>query len=163
MPIPQTTFPQYQAAGFAGLIYDSGFHDTMSYSAEGTIPFGTFVKLGTNKERQVLAPTTAAGQAALLIGVAAASANAETTYPFNASQVPAYLVTSSVPTFKKGRIWVQTNDAVVAGATANFVLSNGTVTDEVVAAGIEAFTQLTVKFITGTTAAGLAVVEVAPK
>lgn len=163
MPIPQTTFGQYQAAGFAGLIYDSGFHDTMSYSAEGTIPFGVAVKLGTNKERQVQAVGTAAGQAALAVGIAAASANAETVYPFNANQVASYLATNSVPTFKDGRIWILTNDAVVAGSVANLHLASGLFTDEAVGAGIEAFTQMTVKFITGTTVAGLAVVEIAPK
>ena len=162
MPIPQTTFGQYMAPGFAGLIYDSSFRDTMSYSAEGAIPFGAFVKLGTNKERQVLAPTTAAGQAALLVGVAIATASVEQAYP-STGAAAAYAVTETVSMLKDGRIWVQTNDAVVAGAVANFVLANGTVTDEAVAAGVEAFTQLTVKFITGTTAAGLAVVEVQPK
>ena len=162
MPIPQTTFGQYSAVGFAGMLYDSAFRDTMSYSAEGAIPFGSFVKLGTNKERQVLAPTTAAGQAALLIGVAEATASVEQAYP-SAGTAAAYAVTETVSMLKDGRIWVNTNDAVVAGAVANFVLANGTVTDEAVAAGIEAFTQLTVKFITGTAAAGLAVVEIAPK
>lgn len=162
MPIPQTSYGQYSAAGFAGLLYDSSFRDTMSYSAEGAIPFGSFAKLGTNKERQVIAPTTAAGQAALLIGVAIATASVEQAYP-STGAAAAYAVTETVSLLKDGRIWVQTNDAVVAGAVANFVLANGTVTDEVVATGIEAFTQMTVKFITGTTAAGLAVVEIAPK
>lgn len=162
MPIPQTTFGQYSAVGFAGMLYDSGFRDHMSYSAQGAIPFGSFVKLGTNKERQVQAPTTAAGQAALLIGIASANASVEQAYPSNGAAA-AYADTESVSVLKDGRIWVQTNDAVVAGAVANFVLANGTVTDEAVGAGIEAFTQLTVKFITGTTAAGLAVVEIAPK
>jgi hypothetical protein len=162
MPIPQTTFGQYSPVAFAGLLYDSAFRDTMSYSAEGAIPFGSFVKLGTNKERQVLAPTTAAGQAALLVGVAEAAASVEQAYP-STGAAAGYIATQSVSMLKDGRIWVNTNDAVVAGAVANFVLANGTVTDEAVAAGIEAFTQLTVKFITGTTAAGLAVVEIAPK
>lgn len=162
MPIPQTTIGQYSAVGFAGMQYDTGFGDTTSYSAEGAIPFGSFVKLGTNKERQVLAPTTAVGQAALLVGVAMATASVEQAYP-STGAAAAYAATESVSMLKDGRIWVQTNDAVVAGAVANFVLANGTVTDEAVTTGIEAFTQLTVKFITGTTAAGLAVVEIAPK
>lgn len=160
--IPQTSFGLYQDSGFAGLIYDSGFHDTMSYSAEGVVPFGSFVKLGTNKERQVLVGTTAAGQAALLVGVAAASYSAEQPYPATGAG-PAYAITETVSVFKDGRIWVRTNDAVVAGSVANYVLANGTVTDEAVATGVEAFTQMTVKFVTGTTAAGLAVVEIAPK
>lgn len=161
MPIPQTTFGQYQGSGFAGLIYDSGFHDTMSYSAEtAAITFGVPVVLGTNKERQVKAVGTGAGQGALCIGIAAASATVEAAYPINTTTTAAYPVGQTVPVFKRGRIWMLTNDAVVAGATANLVLANGTVTDEVVATGIEAFTQFKATFITGTTAAGLAVVEI---
>lgn len=162
MPIPQTSFGLYQDASFAGMLYDSAFRDTMSYSAEGAIPFGSFVKLGTNKERQVLAATTAAGQAALLIGVAIAVYSTEQVYP-SLGAAAGYIATETVSMLKDGRIWVRTNDAVVAGSVANYVLANGTVTDEAVATGVEAFTQMTVKFITGTTAAGLAVVEIAPK
>lgn len=161
MPIPQTTYGQAYAPGFAGLIYDSGFHDTMSYSAEvGAIPFGTPVTLGTNKERQVKPVTTAVGQGALVVGIAAATASAEAAYPAVADAIPAYLVTASVPVFKRGRIWVLTNEPVVAGATANLNLATGKFTDEAVGAGIEAFTQFSAKFITGNTAAGLAVVEI---
>lgn len=159
MAIPQVTFGQYQDAGFAGLIYDSGFHDTMSYSAQASIPFGTPVTLGTNKERQVNPVSTAIGQGALAIGIAAASQTVEAPYP-QGTTLSAYGIGDSVPVFKRGRIWMQTNDAVVAGAVANLVLANGTVTDEVVATGIEAFTQFKATFITGTTAAGLAVVEI---
>jgi len=57
-------------------------------------------------------------------------------------------------------MWLETDDAVVAGATANLKTANGKVTDEAVAAGIEAFTQISVKFITATAAAGLALVEI---
>jgi len=159
MPIPQSTFGQYQPLGYTGLIYDSGFGDTMSYLAEGTIPFGAAVKLGTNKERQVLAVGTGAGQAALAVGIAAASMFAEQVYP-SLGAVSAYSATDSVSVFKRGRIWMMTDDAVVAGAVANLKLSSGLVTDEAVAAGIEAFTQFRATFITGTTASGLAVVEI---
>jgi hypothetical protein len=162
MAIPQVTFGQYQDVGFAGQIYDSGFHDTMSYSAGNNIPFGTPLILGTNKERQVNAVGTGAGQAALVVAIAAASHTVEAPYP-QGTGAAFYTTGDSVPSFKDGRIWVQTSDAVVAGATANLTLATSTFTDEAVATGIEAFTQLTVKFITGTTAAGLAVVEIAPK
>jgi hypothetical protein len=57
-------------------------------------------------------------------------------------------------------MWVETTDAVVAGATANLTVATGKLTDEAVAAGIEAFTQISVKFVTGTTGAGLAIVEI---
>ena len=53
-----------------------------------------------------------------------------------------------------------TTDAVVAGATANLTVADGTLTDASVTTGIEAFTQVSVKFITATTAAGLALVEI---
>ena len=155
----QTSVTQYGAAGFAGLIADSMFTDKMSYSAEAAVPFGVPVQLGTNKERQVKVLTTSVGQAALAVGISVATQAVEQT----AAGVAAYADKETVSVMKRGRIWVTTNDAVVAGAVANLVLANGTFTDEVVAAGIEAFTQFSAKFITGTTAAGLAIVEINPK
>lgn len=159
MPIPQTSFGQYFDIGYAGLIADSGFHDVLSYSAGTVVPYGRPVVLGTNRERQVNAVGTGAGQGAAVVGIAAASFIAEAPYPFT-NATPAYQITETVSVLKRGRIWMQTNDAVVAGSVANLVLSNGTVTDEAVAAGIEAFTQFRATFITGTTAAGLAIVEI---
>ena len=53
-----------------------------------------------------------------------------------------------------------TSKAVASGATANLTVANGTLTDAAVTTGIEAFTQVSVKFITATTAAGLALVEI---
>lgn len=159
MPIPQTTFGQYMEPAYAGLIADSAFHDVMSYSAGTAIPYGRAVVLGANRERQVNAAGTGVGQGALVVGIAAASYVAETAYPFTSSD-PAYAITETVSVLKRGRIWMRTNDAVVAGSVANLVLANGNVTDEAVAAGIEAFTQFRATFITGTTAAGLAIVEI---
>ena len=155
----QTSVTQYGQAGFAGQIYDTMFTDKMSYSAEGAVPFGAVVRLGTNKERQVAAVGTGAGQGALAIGVAVMTYVAEQDAAGNVG----YANTQTVSVMKRGRIWVKTNDPVVAGAAANLVLSNGTFTDEAVAAGVEAFTAFSAKFITGTTAAGLAVVEINPK
>lgn len=150
----QTTVTQYGAAGIAGLIYDTGDNDVTSFSAEGVVGLGAPVQLGTNGERQVKALTTSAGQAALARGISVAGILEQ------ASGVVAYAAGQSVGVLKAGRIWVNTDDAVVAGAKANLKLSSGLFTDEVVAAGIEAFTLFTATFITGTTAAGLAVVEI---
>lgn len=152
----QLSYDQYQPAAFAGMIADGSFRDVMSYSAEGAVGFGKPLILGTNKERQVAVAGTGAGAGALVIGFSAASHSVEQT----SAGVAQYADTESVPTFKDGRIWVMTNDAVVAGATANLHLASGTLTDAAVTTGIEAFTQISVKFITGTTAAGLAMVEV---
>lgn len=155
----QTSVTQYGAAGFAGLIADSMFTDKMSYSAEGAVSFGVPVALGTNKERQVIELTTSVGQAALAVGISVATQAVEQT----TAGVVEYVTKDTVSVMKRGRIWIATDDAVVAGAVANLKLSSGLFTDEVVATGIEAFTQFSAKFITGTTAAGLAIVEINPK
>jgi len=152
----QTSYSQGQAAGFAGLLYDIMDNDVMSYSAEGAVGFGVPLALGTNKERQAKVLTTSGGQAALAVGISVASSTVEQT----SAGLVQYADKSTVSLMKKGRIWVLTDDAVVAGAVANLKLSSGLFTDEVVAAGIEAFTQFTARFITSTTAAGLAVVEI---
>ena len=152
----QTTVTQYGAAGFQGMLYDTGETDVLSYSAEGIVGFGVPVKLGTNKERQTAALTTSAGQGALAVGISLATHTIEQT----SAGAAQYADKQSVSMLKRGRVWMLTNDAVVAGANANLVLANSTVTDEAVAAGIEAFTQFSAKFITGTSAAGLAVVEI---
>ena len=151
----QTSVSQYGAAGFAGLLADNGTFNTMSYSAEGAIGFGVPVVLGTNKERQVVAIGTGVGQAALAVGIAVSGIVEQTS-----AGVAAYADKDTVGVIKEGRIWVNTDDAVTAGAVANLKLSNGKFTDEAVASGIEAFTQFSARFITGTTGAGLAIVEI---
>lgn len=143
----------------AGQLYDTGYTDKMSYSAEGAVGFGAPVQLGTNKERQVKVLTTSVGQAALATGISLHTYAVEQ----SAAGLVQYASTQTVSVLKRGRVWVNTDDAVVAGTTANLKLSSGLFTDEVVAAGIEAFTQFSAKFVTGTTAAGLAVVEINPK
>lgn len=153
----QTAVNQYQAAAFKGMLYDlSRNNDVLSYAAETAVGFGVPVTLGTSKEKEVNPVTTAAGQAALAVGIAVASHSVEQT----SAGVAQYGLTETVPVLKSGRIWVETQDAVVAGAVANLHLASSKFTDEAVAAGIEAFTQFSARFITGTTAAGLAVVEI---
>lgn len=155
----QSSVTQNGPVAFAGMLADSTITDKVSFSAEAAVPFASFVVLGTNKERQVLAASTSAGQAALTVGVALASHTIEQ----SSSGVAQYGATVTVPVLKRGRVYVLTDDAVAAGAVANLKLSSGKATDEVVAAGIEAFTQFTARFVTGTTAAGLAIMEINPK
>ena len=151
----QTSVSQYGAAGFAGLLADNGTFNTMSYSAEGAIGFGVPVVLGTNKERQVVAVGTGVGQGALAVGISVSGIVEQTS-----AGVAAYADKDTVGVIKEGRIWVNTEDAVVAGTVANLKLSNGKFTDEAVASGMEAFTQFSARFITGTSGAGLAIVEI---
>ena len=148
----QTTVSLYGNAAFKGMLYDIGTNDVMSYAAEANVLFARPVMLGTNKEKQVLHATT--GAAAM--GVALATHSIEQASNGDVQ----YAIGATVSVLKRGRVWVETNDAVVAGAVANYHVASGKFTDEAVAAGIEALTQLNARFITGTTAAGLAVVEI---
>lgn len=148
----QTSVSQYGAAAFKGMLDGIGSHQVRSYAAEEIIPVAYPVKLGTNKESEVLKATAGAG----VIGWALHDHAREQ----SSSGVVQYAQYETVSVLTRGLMWVETDDAVVAGATANLKTSNGKLTDEAVAAGIEAFTQVSVKFLTGTTGAGLALVEI---
>jgi len=148
----QSTISQYGAAAFAGMLDGIGEKNVLSYAAEEAIPFAYPVMLGTSKEKQVKKATTGAAA----VGFAVADGAREQT----SAGVVQYNQFETVNTLTRGRFWVNTNDAVVAGAVANLVTASGKLTDEAVAAGTEAFTQITVRFVTGTTAAGLALVDV---
>ena len=149
----QTSISLYQPASFKGMLADlSRSNDVMSYAAEEAIPFSLPVKLGTSPEKEVLKTTSGA----LTIGFALAAHGVEK----SSAGVAQWGLTDTVPVLKSGRMWVETTDAVVAGAVANLTVATGKLTDEAVAAGIEAFTKISVRFITGTTGAGLAMIEV---
>jgi hypothetical protein len=148
----QTTMNQYQAVAFKGMLADLVDCNIMSYAAEAAVDFAMPVMLGTNKEKEVLEATSAAAA----IGFALAAHAVEQ----SSAGVAQWGITDTVPVIKRGRFWVETTDAVVAGAVANMTVATGKLTDEAVAAGIEAFTQFSARFITGTTAAGLAQVEI---
>jgi len=153
----QTAVNTYQPAAFNGMLADlSALNDEMSYAAQAAVPFGAFVALGTNKEKQVTPVTTSVGQAALAVGVAIATHTVEQ----SSAGVAQYAIADTVPMLKRGRVWLLTDDAVVAGAVANLKLSSGRVTDEAVTTGIEAFTQFSARFITGTSGSALAIVEI---
>ena len=148
----QTTMSQYGAAAVAGLLDGVGPRNVRSYTAEEIIPVGFPVKLGTDPAKEVLKATAGAG----VIGFSIHDQDRQQT---SAGAVQ-YAATETVSVLTQGRMWVMTSDAVVAGATANLTVADGTLTDASVTTGIEAFTQVSVKFITATTAAGLALVEI---
>ena len=148
----QTTMSQYGASAVAGLLDGVGPRDVRSYAAEEIIPVGFPVKLGTDQSKDVLKATAGAG----VIGF---SIHDQARQQTSAGAVQ-YAATDTVSVLTQGRMWVMTDKAVAAGATANLKTASGTLTDAAVAAGIEAFTQVSVKFITATTAAGLALVEI---
>ena len=148
----QTTISQYGAPAFKGMLDGIGTRDVRSYAAEEIIPIAYPVKLGTDAEKEVKKATAGAG----VVGFALHDYAREQ----DGSGVVQYGATETVSVLTQGRMWVETNDAVVAGATANLVVASGKLTDAAVAAGIEAFTQISVKFVTATSAAGLAIVEI---
>jgi len=148
----QTTVSQYGAAAFAGMLDGIGSHQVRSYAAEEIIPIAYPVKLGTNKEKQVLKTTSGA----LAVGFALHDHAREQ----NGGGTVQYAAKETVSVMTQGRFWIITTDAVVAGAVANLTVATGALTDEAVAAGIEAFTQFSARFVTATTAAGLAIVEI---
>lgn len=148
----QTTISQYGAAGFKGLLDGVAPHDVRSYAAEEVIPVAYPVQLGTNPEKQVLKAVTGAGA----VGFALHDHAREQT----AGGVVQYAATETVSVITKGRLWVETTDAVVAGAAANLTVATGKLTDAAVAAGIEAFTKFSATFVSSTSGAGLALVEI---
>jgi hypothetical protein len=148
----QTSISQYGAPAIKGMLDGIGPRNVRSYAAEEAIPVGFPVKLGTSADKEVLKATAGAG----VVGFALHDHAREQ----NGSGVVQYAATETVSVLTDGRMWVETDDAVVAGATANLVVATGKLTDAAVASGIEAFTQISVKFITATSAAGLAIVEI---
>lgn len=153
----QTSYTLYGQPAFLGMLADLSDHDIVSYAAGAAdIPFGRPVVLGANREKQVNAVGTGAGQGALVFGFATATHDVEQ----GANGLCVYPRFTAVNVLRRGKFWAETNDAVVAGSVANLHLATGRFTDEAAAAGIEAITQLSVRFLTGTTGAGLAIVEV---
>lgn len=148
----QTTISQVGAAAFKGMLDGNGPRVVASYAAEEAIPVGYPVKTGTTKDTEVLKATAGASA----IGFAVHD-HAREQSSAGAVQYAQY---DTVSVLKQGRIWVETTDAVVADAVANLTVATGKVTDEAVAAGIEAFTRFSARFITGTTGAGLALIEI---
>ena len=148
----QTSVTQYGAAAIAGQLDGIGPKSVRSYAAEEIIPVSYPVRLGTNKDTEVLKATTGAAA----IGFAIHDQAREQT----SAGVVQYNQYETVSVLTAGRIWVETSDAVVGGTVANLTVATGKLTDASVAAGIEAFTQFTARFVTSTSGAGLALVEI---
>jgi hypothetical protein len=151
----QLAYAQYGGAALAGMLYDLTRPDTESLAAEGAVAIGRPVRRGTIPAKQCAQLSGAAGQAALAVGIAMLHADFE-----QAAGVVQYNATDPVTVVREGRMWVPVNDAVTAGNVGNYHLASGVFTDDAVAAGIEAFTQVRVRFLTSTTGAGLAAVEI---
>ncbi len=107
----QTSYSQTMTVGRAGMIADNGPRDVVSKTNPVVaLKFGRAVCRGT-ADRDVKLPTSAA-EAAACIGVTLLSQSIES----SATGDPQYPVGSDVPVLKKGRVWVQVTEAVVAGS-----------------------------------------------
>ena len=99
-----------QAAAFAGMKADSGGDDVLSRSAEGAVPFGKLVVLGTNKDKQCKLPA-ALGEvttAGLQLGVSLQSHAMEQ----NGAGAATYDDKDTVSVLHKGRCYVKVEEAV---------------------------------------------------
>ena len=146
----QTTVELYNKPAFAGMQHGSNVPYVRSYAAEDAIAFANAVQLGTDTESQCKKATAGAN----VIGFAVHN------YKEPVAGVTQYEIGDTVAVMTEGQMWVNVDDAVVAGATANLVVATGNLTDEAVAAGIEAFTKVKVTFLSTTAGAGLALVEI---
>lgn len=155
----QLSYDQYNDPLQLGNIYDTSLRQVDSFLAQGPIGLATAVIRGTNPDRQAAAAGTGAGQGALIFGISLLSQSVEQAQITGLVQ---YADKSAAPIMTKGRVVVQTFDAVIAGSVANYHLASGKWTDAAVASGIEATALIKVKFVTSTTGAGLAAVEINP-
>lgn len=116
----QTTYTQYQAPAFAGLIYDMRNITVESYACESaTIPFGRAVAPGTNARKQVKLPT-GSGQ-----GFRGIALHEQGHAQDLSTGVAAYLQYETVSVLRKGAVWVATSGTVTENSTAYYHASTG--------------------------------------
>lgn len=107
----QTSYSYAPATAFAGLLADDGVRDVLSrVNPVDAIPFGCAVVLGVDPDNDCKLPAAAADitTAANALGIAFSTQAIES----SASGVAQYPVKSSVNVLRKGRVWVQVEEAV---------------------------------------------------
>ena len=150
----QTSYSQYMEPAIAGTLYDISFRRIDSYAVEtDNISPGMGVILGTDKEKQV---KLAAATTSVVTGIALLQAKEQ-----DASGNVIYKNKETVPVLNKGRAWVPVIEAVTAGNQAFLVFSGADKGKWAAAAGAGPIASAITgaRFITSTTGAGLAVVE----
>jgi hypothetical protein len=150
----QTSYSRYMDPAIAGTLYDISFRRVDSYAVETDDVYPGFgVILGTDKEKQV---KLAAATTAVVAGIALLQAKEQDE---NGNVI--YKDEQTVPVLNKGRAWVPVIEAVTAGNGAFLVFSGANKGKWAAAAGAGPIASAITgaKFITSTTGAGLAVVE----
>src|SRR5688500_5297032 len=106
----QTSFTAKPPLGFPGMPHDTGFTDDISCiveEADGIAP-GLVVVRGTDRERQAKLPT-ATFAATEVLGISVRTHHAR--LDLSATGTENYENESSIPVRRKGRIWVEIEDA----------------------------------------------------
>lgn len=134
-----------------GMIADLSCKTVDSFAAEAALNPGDLVVRGTNAAKQVKLAATGTVKDAIGIVIH------EHKEPGTADGY--YPVGYAVGVLTRGRIWVPVSKAVTAGKVANYKIAEKAFTDEAVASGIEA-PGVSCVFLTSTTAAGMAEIEV---
>lgn len=150
----QTSYSREMSRAIAGTLYDLSYHRTDSYAVEtDSIYPGMGVILGTNKEKQV---KLAAATTAAVAGIALLQAKEQD----NSGNV-IYADKETIPVMNKGRAWVPVIEAVTAGNSAYLVFSGADKGKWAAAAGSGPVASVITgaRFVTSTTGAGVAVVE----
>ena len=150
----QTSYSRNMAKAIAGTLYDISYRRVDSYAVEDdTIYPGMGVIRGTDNEKQVklAAATTSTVTGIALLQAKEQADDGSVTYRDN----------QTVPVMSKGRAWVSVTEAVTAGNGAFLVFSGADKGKWAAAAGTGPIASAITgaKFITSTTGAGLAVVE----
>lgn len=151
----QLTYSQYMAPGIAGNKYDCSYSRVDGYACEGGgVAPGMGVILGTDPEKQV---KLAAATTSTMAGVALLQAKEQA-----ADGTVVYADGDTVPVLNKGRAWVPVIEAVTAGNTAYLVFSGADKGKFAAAAGTGPIASAItgIRYITSTTGAGLAVIEI---
>lgn len=132
----QTSYEKNINTIIAGLIYDMGFTDVDSFSAEVAIEHGIFVSRGTDPERQV-----AVGGAAA-IGVSVRTASENDYKPATLEPNGQYAINETVGVLRAGYIWTQFN---AIGGTVGAVVTINAAGLVVAAGGGTALTGITAR------------------
>jgi len=147
-----------------GMKADSGFDDILSALAEGAIPFGRYVKLGTDPDRQVELPGAAIDITVKKTVGGIALHNHAIESELNGVNPPQYKDKDAVSYMRKGRVAVFVEEAVtpadavfVRFAVDTFAGIGQFRTDVDTASAAEL---ANARFITSTTGPGIAILEV---
>jgi hypothetical protein len=108
----QTTVSQYGAPAFKGMKDGIQSDYVVSLLAEGAVGISLPVVLGTNKETQAKAASSAVGQGALVVGFALHDHAREQ----SSAGLVQYGDKEAVSVLKRGHVWVENPPTIAAGS-----------------------------------------------